>query len=299
MRVILLGTAAGGGFPQWNCACALCVGTRRGVLPPRRQECVAVSGNGRDWWLLNAAPDIHTQLLTTPPLWPGPRPRDSPVRGVLLTDAELDHTLGLTILRGATAMTVYAAAPVLGALAADLPLRDLLDRYGSWTWRDSTLGSLELSGGLRVLTYPISTKAPKYVVGAAADAHWVSALRIEDPATGGALVYAPCLANWPTGLDDWLASASCALLDGTFFSAEELGSAIRSREPDAGQSLMGHLPVDGPGGTLAALTRHRGLRRIYTHLNNTNPLLDPASSASALVARAGVEVLTDGAEFTV
>lgn len=300
MKVILLGTAAGGGFPQWNCACALCRSAASGALRPRSQECVAVSGNSRDWWLLNASPDIRTQLLTTPALRPGPGPRDTPVRGVLLTDAEIDHTLGLTIMRGSSKMTVYAAPPVLDALAADLPLRGLLDRYAPWKWQDSTSPTgFELAGGLHVAAFPISSKAPKYVTAASADDRWVTAFRIEDKATGGTLVYAPCLACWPTGLDDLLASATCALLDGTFFSAEELGAAVRSQDPDAGQSLMGHLPVAGRDGTLAALAHHPGPRRIYTHLNNTNPLLDPSSPAGALVERAGVEVLADGTEFTV
>ncbi|MFD7501860.1 pyrroloquinoline quinone biosynthesis protein PqqB [Streptomyces sp. NPDC059850] len=293
MRVILLGTAAGGGFPQWNCACALCARCHRGELPARSQECAAVSGNGRDWWLLNASPDIRTQLLATPALTPGPGPRDTPVRGVLLTDAEVDHALGLTIMRGGADLTVHAAPPVIGALTADLPLRGLLDRYAPWEWRDGT--GFELAGGLTVTAHPVSAKAPKYADGPHPGAPWVSAYRVEDPATGGALVYAPCLATWPDGFDDLLASASCALLDGTFFSADELGTAVRSG--DAGQSLMGHVPVAGPGGSLAALARHPGLRRIYTHLNNTNPLLDPSSSASAAVRRAGAEVLADGSEL--
>lgn len=300
MKVIVLGTAAGGGFPQWNCACALCLRARSGVLRPRSQDCVAVSGNSRDWWLLNASPDIRTQLLATAALRPGPGPRDTPVRGVVLTDAELDHTLGLTIMRGTADLAVYATAPVLDALADALPVRDVLDRYAPWQWQDSTVpGGLTLAGGLNVTVWPVSAKAPKFAPASSTDARWVTALRIEDQVTGGVLVYAPCLALWPTGFDDLLASAHCVLLDGTFFSAEELGSAIHSPQTYSAQSVMGHLPVTGHGGTLDVLARHRGLRRIYTHLNNTNPLLDPASEASALVERAGVEVLPDGAELTV
>ncbi|MFG1798434.1 pyrroloquinoline quinone biosynthesis protein PqqB [Nocardia sp. NPDC049149] len=298
--MILLGTAAGGGFPQWNCACALCQAAHRRTLMSRTQECVAVSGNSRDWWLLNASPDIRAQLLATADLHPGPGPRDTPVRGVLLTDAELDHTLGLTILRGASDLTLYAAAPVLDALTTGLPLHGLLDRYEPWSWQLSTRpGGFDLTGGLRASAHPISAKAPKYVTAASPDAHWVTALRIEDQNTGGTLIYAPCLADWPPGFDELLATATHALVDGTFFSARELGAAVVSANPDAGQSRMGHLPVDGPTGTMVALARHPSLRRIYTHLNNTNPLLDPASTPSALIARAGIEVLPDGAEFTV
>ncbi|RDI62724.1 pyrroloquinoline quinone biosynthesis protein PqqB [Nocardia pseudobrasiliensis] len=293
MRVVLLGTAAGGGVPQWNCACSHCVAVRGGRLPARTQECVAVSGDSRDWWLLNASPDIRSQLLATPALRAGPGPRQTPVRGVLLTDAELDHVLGLTILRGAS-LTGYATPRVLTALESALPLRGLLDRYAPWAWHDSS-GTVELAGGLRVTTLSVGDKPPKYAAAQRSGENWVSALRIEDVATGGSLVYAPCLARWPDGLDQLLAGADCALLDGTFFDVDELGSAVRER--DSGQARMGHLAVAGPEGSLAALARHPGLRRIYTHFNNTNPLLDPASPARALVERAGVEILADGAEF--
>ncbi|AVH60394.1 MULTISPECIES: pyrroloquinoline quinone biosynthesis protein PqqB [Streptomyces] len=294
MKVVLLGTAAGGGFPQWNCACALCAAARDGKLPARTQECVAVSGNSRDWWLLNASPDIRTQLTATPELAPGPGPRDTPVRGVLLTDAEADHVMGLTILRGGAALKVYAAPPVLATLA---PLRAMLDRYAPWEWADSlTEGGFVLAGGLVVSAHPVGSKAPKYADGAAADAPWVTAYRIEDLATGGVLVYAPCLGRWTPELDALLATATCALLDGTFYAADEMGTAVRSPN---GQAAMGHLPVSGARGSLTALARHLGPRRIYTHLNNTNPLLDPASDARARVTATGVEVLPDGSQFVV
>ncbi|MFF1808096.1 pyrroloquinoline quinone biosynthesis protein PqqB [Streptomyces sp. NPDC058251] len=310
MRVVLLGTAAGGGFPQWNCACALCSAARDGTLPARTQECVAVSGNSRDWWLLNASPDIRTQLTGTPALAPGPGPRDTPVRGVLLTDAEADHVMGLTILRGGAGLKVYAAPPVLATLA---PLRAMLDRYAPWEWEDSlTEGGFVLAGGLVVSAHPVGPKAPKYVAGTAPDAHWVTAYRIEDLAGGGVLVYAPCLGRWAPALDALLSTATCALLDGTFYAANEMGTAVRAPDgrprtafhgqavmPATAQATMGHLPVSGARGSLAALLRHPRPRRIYTHLNNTNPLLDPASEAHARVTEAGVEVLPDGAEFVV
>jgi pyrroloquinoline quinone biosynthesis protein B len=292
-----LGTAAGGGFPQWNCACALCAAARDGKLPARTQESVAVSGNSRDWWLLNASPDIRTQLIAAPALAPGPGPRDTPVRGVLLTDAEADHVMGLTVLRGGPDLRVYAPPPVQVTLA---PLRAMLDRYAPWRWTDSLAeGGFVLSGGLVGTAHPIGSKMPKYVSGtytadADEDTRWVTAYRIEDLATGGVLVYAPCVARWSPVLDTLLADADCALVDGTFYAAGEMGAAVRG---PAGQAAMGHLPVSGAHGSLAALARHPGPRRIYTHLNNTNPLLDPDSEARARVAEAGIEVLEDGAEL--
>ncbi|MFF7972432.1 pyrroloquinoline quinone biosynthesis protein PqqB [Streptomyces sp. NPDC007905] len=294
VRIVLLGTAAGGGFPQWNCACALCAAARKGELPSRTQECAAVSGNGRDWWLLNASPDLRTQLTATPALWPGPGPRDTPLRGVLLTDAEADHVTGLTELRGAAGLKVYAAPPVRGVLT---PARAALDRYASWEWADSLAdGGFVLAGGLVVTAHQVGTKIPKYVPSAPEPGGpWVTAYRVEDLAGGRVLLYAPCVGAWSPVLDDLCASADCVLLDGTFFAADEMGTAVRT---GAGQVAMGHLPVTGPQGSLEALARHPGPRRIYTHLNNTNPLLDPGSPARARVAEQGVEVLPDGAELT-
>ncbi|MBW8794527.1 MAG: pyrroloquinoline quinone biosynthesis protein PqqB [Streptomyces sp.] len=295
MRVVLLGTAAGGGFPQWNCACALCAAARDGKLPSRTQECVALTGNGRDWWLLNASPDIRGQLTATAALWPGPGPRDTPVRGVLLTDAEADHVTGLTVLRGAPDLKVYAAPPVRTVLA---PARGALDRYAPWEWADSLAdGGFVLAGGLVVTAHPVGAKVPAYVPAAfaEADGRWVTAYRIEDLATGGVLLYAPCVGSWSDVLDELCAEADCVLLDGTFFTAREMGTTVRSGPRR--QAAMGHLPVFGAHGSLAALARHPRTRRIYTHLNNTNPLVDPASRARAQVAAEGVEVLPDGIEF--
>ncbi|MGJ5749592.1 pyrroloquinoline quinone biosynthesis protein B [Streptomyces puniciscabiei] len=294
MRVVLLGTAAGGGFPQWNCACSLCTAARDGKLPSRTQECAAVTGNGRDWWLLNASPDLRIQLTATPALWPGPGPRDTPLRGVLLTDAEADHVTGMAELRGAARLKVYAAPPVHAVLA---PARAALDRYAPWEWADSLAdGGFVLAGGLVVTAHPLGAKIPKYVPVQAPEpsAPWVTAYRVEDLASGGVLVYAPCVGTWSPDLDELCAEADCVLLDGTFYAADEMGMTVRT---PARQAAMGHLPVSGPDGTLAALARHPGARRIYTHLNNTNPLLDPASPARARIAEEGVEILPDGAEL--
>ncbi|MGW0769966.1 pyrroloquinoline quinone biosynthesis protein PqqB [Streptomyces sp. NPDC002676] len=294
VRVVLLGTAAGGGFPQWNCGCALCAAARDGKLPSRTQECAAVTGNGRDWWLLNASPDLRAQLVATPALWPGQAPRTTPLRGVLLTDAEADHVTGLSALRGAEGLKAYAAPPVSAVLT---PMRAALDRYAPWEWADSLAdGGFVLAGGLVVTAHPVGTRIPKYVPVQTPDpgGPWVTAYRVEDLATGGVLVYAPSVGAWSPVLDDLCAEADCVLLDGTYFTADEQVTPVRG---GSGQGATGHLPVSGPDGSLDALARHPGPRRIYTHLNKTNPLLDPASPASAQVTEQGVEVLPDGAEL--
>lgn len=281
LRVVLLGTAAGGGFPRWNCACVRCDAARDGKLPARGPECAAVTGNSRDWWLLNASPDIRAQLTAAPALWPGPR--HTPVRGVLLTDAEPDHVAGLAVLRDAARLKTYAAPPVLAALA---PARAGLDRHAPWEWADSlTEGGFVLAGGLVVTAHPLPGKPPAYVPGRSSDHRWVTVYRIEDLATGRVLVYAPRVSAWSALLEDLVADADGVVLDGTHFAADETGDTGR------------HLPVSGPTGSLTALARHPGVRRIYTHLADSNPLLDPASTARAQVSETGAEVLPDGTEF--
>ncbi|MFG2352420.1 pyrroloquinoline quinone biosynthesis protein PqqB [Streptomyces sp. NPDC048521] len=292
MRVVLLGTAAGGGVPRWNCACALCAAARNGRLPSRTRECAAVTGNGRDWLLLNASPDLRTQLAATPALRPGPGPRDTPLRGVLLTDAEADHVTGLAELRGAAGLKVYAAPPVRGVLA---PAPAAPDHYASWEWVDRLAdGGFVPAGGLVVTAHPADAEIPRYAQARVPGGPWATAYRIEDLAGGGVLLYAPCVGAWSLALDELCGEADCVLLDGTFFTADGPGTAVRA---GAGPAATDHAPVTGPDGTLAALARHLGVRRIYTHLDHTNPLLDPASPARARVAGEGVEVLPDGAEL--
>jgi pyrroloquinoline quinone biosynthesis protein B len=286
LKVVLLGTTAGGGFPQWNCACALCVRARSGSLPSRSQDCLAISGNGTDWWLVNASPDIRTQITGCSFLNPGPGPRDTPLRGALFTDAELDHTLGLLTLRGGAGLTVWAPGTVLHALRDQFDLRTVIDGYAPVTWREVD-ADFDL-GGLRVTAIPISSKRPKYARSSTVDGHWVVAYRFLDPVTGGVLVYAPCLASWPAGFDEVVAGADCVLLDGTFYAASEMGSATGS---SSGQAAMGHLPITA---SLPELRRFPDVRRIYTHLNNTNPVLDPESEESLKLREAGVEVPLDG-----
>lgn len=294
MRVVVLGTAAGGGFPQWNCACDPCAKARKGLLPSRTQDCLAVSGNGRDWWLLNASPDIRVQLVGSAEFTPGPGRRDTPLRGVLLTDSELDHALGIFMLREGGGQRVYAPATALTALRDRLGLRGVLDRYAGWEWAEAVpCTPFDLAGGLIATAFPVGTKRPKYT--SELRGPWVVAYRIHDPATGGTLLYAPCLAAWSPEFEALLDGVDCVLVDGTFAAPDEMGTRTGSSK---GQSAMGHLPVFGDGGSLAELARFPGMRRIYTHLNNTNPLVDPDAPERVEVAAAGAEVVPDGTTFT-
>jgi pyrroloquinoline quinone biosynthesis protein B len=285
VKVRILGSAAGGGVPQWNCACPGCTTARR-TGTDRTQDGVAVSGDGVAWHLLNASPDIRTQLLAAAPLAPGPGPRDTPIRSVLLSTAELDHTAGLLSLREAGRLTVYGTATVLAALHTSLPLLPVLRRYTDLHVHELPIGSpVALDGGLTVRAAVVGAKVPRYAEPGADGEAWVCALRITDDRTGRAFVYATCLPAWTDTFDAFLAGADAALLDGTFLTDDEPARrAGLSRTPRE----MGHLPITD---AVAALTRHPGTRALFGHLNNTNPL--------AVSDQADVAVARDGQAFTV
>ena len=278
MRVRFLGTAAGGGLPQWNCACPECAEARRSGRV-RSQDSLAVTGDGSCWYLLSASPDVGRQVAAAPELAPGPGPRATPVRGVLLCTAELDHTIGLLSLREADRLTVHATGPVLAALSGPFPVRWLLGGYTEVAWRSVEPGRpFDLDGGLRAQAVAVGTKRPRYATGlSGVDGDcWVVAYRLTDPRTGGVLVYAPCLPRWVPELAE---GADHVVLDGTFHRATELSDRSSAT---GGQSSMGHLPV---AESLPLLPP--GPRYHYTHLNNTNPLVNPAAPERAALAAAG------------
>ncbi|MFF3850644.1 pyrroloquinoline quinone biosynthesis protein PqqB [Streptomyces sp. NPDC002328] len=295
MLLHVLGTAAGGGIPQWNCACPGCSGARAHPERRRRHASLAVrTGEGR-WYLVNATPDIGDQIEAHPALHPGPGPRQTPVAGVVLTDAELDHTLGIARLREADGLEIHATPPVHRALEERLRLGDVLRPYTRLTWQDLPRhGTRTLPGGgpgsgLRISAVPVSTKRPRYAADAPEDDAWVVALRLYDPATGKSALYAPAVAEWSDTLHRVAAEADCVIVDGTFWDEEEpRRTGISSRTATG----MGHLPIDGPDGT-ARILATLPARRLYTHLNNTNPLVDPAAAQHKRLARLGIEVADD------
>ncbi len=304
MRALLLGTAAGGGLPQWNCACAMCARARRDGTG-RTQDCLAVTGSGGRWYLVNASPDIRAQILAAPELAAGPGHRQTPVAGVLLTDGELDHTIGLLMLREGSPLAVYGPGPVLAALRDSFPVRPILAPYGSLTWHEVSPGEpVALDSQLSVTAVALGAKRPRYAssagsvagarpapgapAGTGAAEPWVVAYRFEDRRTGGSLVYAPCLAAWTERLDAVLAGAGCVILDGTFFHDDEM---LRATGEDRPALAMGHLPIASSYQRLAA---HPAARRLYTHLNNTNPAQAADSPERAMLHAAGIEVAHDG-----
>ncbi|MGH8966112.1 MAG: pyrroloquinoline quinone biosynthesis protein PqqB, partial [Actinomycetes bacterium] len=266
MRLLILGTAAGGGVPQWNCACAGCAAARTDPSLRRLHASIAVEAAEGRWYVVNATPDIGEQIEACAVLHPGPARRATPIAGVILTDAELDHTLGIPRLREASGLQIVSTGTVRAALSGGLRLDRVLAPYSGLSW--TTLPEKEpaaLDGGpLEVQGIRVSGKRPRYAAeleDPAGDA-WVVALRIRDRRDGRTAVYAPALADWPDDLDRALQDADCVFVDGTFWDDEE---PRRSGFTGRTSTQMGHLPITGPGGTAGRLSALPAARRLYTH----------------------------------
>ena len=295
MWVRVLGSAAGGGSPQWNCDCAVCSAVRSGAARPRTQSSVAVSLDRRTWFLFNASPDVRTQIEAHPDLRPGPD-RTTPLAAVLLTDAELDHTLGLLLLREARALRLYATPAVHKTLQDGSGLLRLLERYCAPEWRPVTPGAdLVLAEGLTGRAFDVpTTKADRFGLGL--DHGRVVGYRLTDEHSGRTLVYLPGVQALTPAVRAQIEGCDCLLIDGTCWQDDEL-----SRLGRAGRTSreMGHLPVGGPDGSLAQLPAPGARRTIFVHLNNTNPILLDGSPERRLVQDRGMEVAMDGLEVQV
>jgi pyrroloquinoline quinone biosynthesis protein B len=294
--VRILGSAAGGGFPQWNCRCATCEAARAGVdARPRTQSSIAVRGAEGPWFLVNASPDLRQQLEAL-----GAEPaggvRAAPVAGVLLTDAEIDHTAGLLLLRESShPIRVYGSRQVRRALTDGYPVLRILAGYSGAEWVTVDPGSaLGLDGSsLEVESFAAGGDAPRYLDGADVEA---AGLVFRDRSTGGTLTYVPGLARLDDAVLRRLAASDAVLVDGTFWRDDELA---RLGISDRTAAQMGHVPLSGPGGSLEALARLERPRVILVHINNTNPVLLERSPEREAVERAGVEVAHDGLEVAV
>jgi pyrroloquinoline quinone biosynthesis protein B len=300
MRIHVLGVAAGGGFPQWNCACELCARCRRGEGPQASTHaCIAVRGDdgqGGGWCLANATPDVHTQIEANEELWPGGTgedPRSTPISAVVLTDAEFDHTIGLLLLREGAALDVWGTPAVLEILAEDFPVRRLVERYASFRWRELTPGKpAPVIPGVEVTPLAVSDRAPRFSSRPERpDA--VVALRFEDRSSGGSVLWAPQVPAWTDDVRDAVAGADLAFVDGTFWTGDELARSGTGNRP---AHEMGHLPLSGPGGLAEhlATTIERGTRPLLAHINNTNPILDPRSPERAHLDALGIEIAPSG-----
>ena len=302
MKIRVLGSAAGGGFPQWNCNCPNCKGYRAGTLNTRArtQSSIAVNG-GASWALVNASPDILSQLQSNPDLQPARAMRDSALAAIVLVDGQVDHTTGLYMLREAVRpWPIWCTDSTFADLTRGNPVLGVL---GYFCGVDRRRIDMEESGfavdgvpGVRWRALPVASKPAPYSPNRDAPLAGDNlALVIEDESSGQTAVYAPGLSAIDDALWRAMQSAACVLVDGTFWTDDEmirLGvSTKRARD-------IGHLPQSGPGGMLEWLDRlPADTRRILIHINNTNPILDENSAESAELARRGVEVAWDGMEI--
>ena len=300
MWLRVLGSAAGGGFPQWNCACPGCRAVREGSRPcrPRTQSSVAVSADRRRWFLLNASPDVRTQIESFPAMHPR-GDRATPLEAVLLTDAELDHTLGLLLLRESGGIALHATEAVRDTLYNGTALLRTLEAYCPVEWHPVVPDAdVRLGSGLEGLSYRAfdvpTTKRARFAAGQGKGR--VVGYRVTDERTGRALVYLPGVQELTAEVRDRLDDCACLLVDGTCWRDDEL---IRLGLAGKTAHEMGHLPIDGPGGSLEILSGLPIERKIYIHINNTNPILLEDSAERRIVEEHGMEVAMDGLELQI
>jgi pyrroloquinoline quinone biosynthesis protein B len=302
MRIRILGSGAGGGVPQWNCGCSNCAAVRAGStkILARTQDSIAISAQKDTWVLCNASPDIRQQIESFSELHPKAS-RHSPIAAIILTNGDLDHVLGLFSLRESYPLVVYATHAVWRGLVDHNALMRTLRRFdGQVTWRPLVPGVeapianvRDEPTGLFVTARAVKGKSPVHLEGVEESSHDQNVgLWIRDR-EGRSAAYVSAVAN----LDDVIPHTEgldVLLLDGTFWSSDELSrpGLSKSRAED-----MAHLPIGDPGGTLAQSTHLAVRRRIYTHINNTNPVLVDGSPERHAVESAGWRVAWDGMDL--
>jgi len=312
MRVKVLGSAAGGGFPQWNCACPNCRGLRAGTFPgkARTQAQLAISADARFWFLLGASPDLRAQIEATPELHPrvsagGDEIRQSPIAGAVLLNADIDHVFGLLLLRELQPLAVHASKSVRRILTKDNSMFAMLQRTsGQVSWKEFSPGALfslleptAHDSGLRCRALPLGTHFPAYV--SAPRRSQLSPLEsslgliVESP-SGKRLAYLPAVPGVNESMLRQLESCNVLFFDGTFWSDDEL---IRIQAGGQTAQQMGHMAVSGSEGSLVKLGQLQRPRRIYIHINNTNPMLNEAGPEYRQVRDEGWEIAEDGWQF--
>lgn len=301
MIIKVLGSAAGGGFPQANCNCRNCADVRAGKpgLCPRTQSSVAVSADGERWLLLNASPDIRQQIAAAPELAPraGAAVRSSPIVAVALTNGDVDHVAGLLSLREGFAFGLYATPRVHAALAVNSIFNVLSE--GCVTRVPLALGrGIEVIGGLAIEAYAVPGKIALYLEqtgpGLGTREGDSIGLQVSEPASGTAFHYIPGCAAVDATLAQRLRGARLVLFDGTLYTDREM---IALGLSDKTAARMGHISMSGAQGSMAALAALDVERRVYVHMNNSNPALRDGSLERVEVERAGWEIAWDGMEI--
>ena len=303
VKIHILGSAAGGGFPQWNCNCPNCQGVRSGnpSFTARTQSSITVSADGQNWVLFNASPDILPQIRSFPALQPARALRDTAIRAVLLMDAQIDHTTGLYMLREhRQPLALWCHPLVRDDLTTGNPLFNVLSHYCGIDWHEVHLGAagfaMENVPGLHFTALPLVSNAPPYSPHRnqpqPGDNVGVS---ISDTATGKSVFYAPGLGQMEPAVWAAMQAADCVLVDGTLWTDDEM---IRLGASQKTSRAMGHMPQSGAGGMLEWLDKLPSrTRKILIHINNTNPILDADSPQRQTLAEHSVEVAFDGMEI--
>ncbi len=303
MRIEILGSAAGGGFPQWNCACGNCRSLRAGTFQgkSRTQTQVAVSHDDNSWFLLNASPDLRMQIEATPSLYPKNGTRSSPIAGVVLTSADLDQVAGLLSLRELQPFRIYCTPSLRRILREDSAVFGMLNRIPKQVvWTDIQAGEsfplTSLDGedlGLRCECFSLGARYPVYV-GERSNRlvpEEASLGLIVASQSGRRLAYLPATPAIDAALVQRMESSDLLLFDGTFWTEDEL---IRVQGSGATAREMGHVPVSSPAGSLKKLAGLRKPRKVFIHVNNTNPMLDESGAEYREVRAAGWEIAEDG-----
>ena len=301
MKIRVLGSGAGGGFPQWNCNCHNCHRIRRNTMQgkARTQSSIAVSSDNENWLLFNASPDIRAQLEAFPAIQPKNGIRDTGIKAILLIDAQIDHTTGLLMLREGKPLDIYCSEMVKQDLSTGFPLFTMLKDYCTVNHHpipiDGSSFTIPQIADLRFYTQSLKSKAPPYSPHRydPHDGDNVGVI-IEQISTGKKVFYAPGLGEIEPHVMKAMLDVDCLLVDGTFWTDDEMCqqniSQKKARE-------IGHLPQSGEGGMIEVLNGVPNARKILIHINNTNPILDEASEQHAILKSAGIEVAYDGLEI--
>lgn len=294
LTAIVLGSAAGGAFPQWNCRCPVCALAWAGDsrVRPRTQASLAVSSGDGRWTLLNASPDLGQQIRTTGALHPQQGLRGSPIDAVILTGAEIDQIAGLLSLRESSPFTLYATPSSHAAVAANA----MFGAMGAMTRRAINPGEkFMLAGNIEASLFTVPGKLPLYLEGDEPEIGAESAANvgIELHRDGARLVFVPGAAAVTDAMRERFAHADAVLFDGTLFTDDEM---LRTGTGKKTGRRMGHMPIDGDDGTLQALAGLK-TRRVFIHINNTNPIQVDGSAERAKVEAAGWQVAEDGMEI--
>jgi pyrroloquinoline quinone biosynthesis protein B len=305
MLLRVLGSAAGGGFPQWNCACVNCEGMRKGRITAssRTQESVCLSADDGHWFLINASPEIRAQIESFGPLHPR-RSRSTPIQAVFLTNGDLDHCLGLLSLRENHRLVLYATDSVRRGFTEGNVLYRTLQRFAEQvTWRTLKLDVEEVvlnadgrPSGLTVTAVAAPGKPPIHLEGLVSSSQEDVnvGLRFRRSTSGGVLAYFPAVGRITPSVLNALEGADCVMFDGTFWSSDELSAPgfLKKSAED-----LAHCPVGGSEGSLSMLSKITVPRRLFIHINNTNPMLQEDSHERTVVEAAGWEVARDGMEI--